>query len=250
MMKKLIKNNCYARNLRAIWVWVLTYGDLKLVSNNRILTDAIINVAQNIIHLQHPSIAELQGTLRGQSLHSKDAKDQQIFCFKELPDQPFVQVLYDDNIHWLAISAIDCLPGEAFIMDSMFRGKINHHVQRQICSIMHCSMDTIKAKVLPLQQQANSIDCGLHALAVIVYLLENNKYQTEVLFDQNEMRNHLLKSFESNQIGGFHISSSKKVKKNKKKEISVELFCSCRMIWVESDNIILRKFFLNGVQLV
>ena len=81
-------------------------------------------------------------------------------------------------------------------MDSMFRGKINHNVQRQICSIMHCSMDTIKATVLPLQQQTNGIDCGLYTLAFIVHLLENNKYPTEASFDQNQMRNHLLKSFE------------------------------------------------------
>ena len=88
----------------------LTYGDLKLISNNRMLTDTIINAAQNIIHLQHPSIAGLQDTLLGQSFHSKDAKDQQIFRFKELPDQPSVQVLYDGNIHWLAICPINCLP--------------------------------------------------------------------------------------------------------------------------------------------
>ena len=87
------------------------------------LTDTIINVAQNIIHLQHPSIAGLQDTLLDQSFHSKDAKDQQSFRVKELPNQPFVQVLHDGNIHWLAISTINCLPGEVFIMNSMFRGK-------------------------------------------------------------------------------------------------------------------------------
>ena len=134
------------------------------------LTDTIINAAQYIIHLQHPSIAALQKSLLGQSFHSKDVKDQQSFLFKELPDQPFVQVLHDGNIHWLEISRINCLPGEVFIMDSMFRGKINHHVQRKICSIMHCSMETIKATVLPLQQQTNGIDCGLYAVVFIVYL--------------------------------------------------------------------------------
>ena len=122
----------------------------------------------------------------------------------------------------------------------MFRGKINNHVQRQICSIMHCSMHTIKAMVLRLQQQTNGIDCDLCALAFIVYLLENDKYPTEVSFDQNQMRNHLSKSFKSNQMSRFLISSSKKVKWNKKKE-SMELFCSCRMIWVELDNNILGK---------
>ena len=122
----------------------LIYGDLKLISTNRMLTDTIINAAQNIIHLQHPSIAGLQDTLLGQSCHSKDAKDQQSFRFKELIDLPFVHVLHDGNIHWLPVSTSNCLPGEVFIMDSMLRGKINH-VQWQICSIMHCSRDTIKA---------------------------------------------------------------------------------------------------------
>ena len=60
----------------------VTYGDLKLISNNRMLTDTIINTAQNIIHLQHPSIAGLQETLLGQSFPSKDPKDQQSFRFK------------------------------------------------------------------------------------------------------------------------------------------------------------------------
>ena len=78
-------------------------------------------------------------------------------------------------------------------------------------------------------------------VACIVYLLENNKYPTEVSFDQNQMQNYLLKSFESNQISGFPISSSKNVKRIKKKDMLMELFCSCRMIWVESDNNILGK---------
>ena len=84
----------------------LTYGDLKFISNNRMLTDTITNAAQNIIHLKHPSIAGLQDILLGQSFHLKDAKDQQSFRFKELPEQPFVQVLHDGNMHWLAISTI------------------------------------------------------------------------------------------------------------------------------------------------
>ena len=51
----------------------LTYGNLKLMRNNLMLSDTIINLAQNIIHLQYPSIAGLQDTLLGQSFHSEDA---------------------------------------------------------------------------------------------------------------------------------------------------------------------------------
>ena len=49
------------------------------------------------------------------------------------------------------------------------------YVQRQIYSVMHCSMDTINTMVLLLQQQRNVIDNGLYALTFIVYLHENNK---------------------------------------------------------------------------
>ena len=37
------------------------------------------------------------------------------------------------------------------------------------------------------------------------------KYSTEVSFNQNQMRNHLLKLFELDQISGFPTSSSEKV---------------------------------------
>ena len=54
----------------------LMYDDLKLISNHWMLTDTIINAAQNIIHLQHPNIVQLQNTLLSQIFHSKDTKDQ------------------------------------------------------------------------------------------------------------------------------------------------------------------------------
>ena len=68
--------------------------------------------------------------------------------------------------------------------------------------------------VLPFKQHTNDIDSGLYTLAFIVYLLENDKYPTEVSFDQSQIQTYLLKWFESNQISGSPISSSKKDKRN------------------------------------
>ena len=78
---------------------MLTYADLKLISNARMVNDTIINAAQIVIHLQHSSIAGLQDMLLAKSFHCKDGKDQQSFRFKELSDQSFVQFLHDGNIH-------------------------------------------------------------------------------------------------------------------------------------------------------
>ena len=57
----------------------LTYGDLKLISNNRMLTDIIINAAHNVIHLQHPSIAELQDTYLAKVSIPKMPKTNKVF---------------------------------------------------------------------------------------------------------------------------------------------------------------------------
>ena len=62
----------------------LTYGDLKLISNHRILTDTIINAAQNIIDLQNPNIDGLQDTLLARSFHSKDAKTSKVSILRNL----------------------------------------------------------------------------------------------------------------------------------------------------------------------
>jgi len=53
----------------------------------------------------------------------------------------------------------------------MWHGRIKLHIQRQICAIMHCELDQITEVALPVQQQTNGVDCGIYALANIIYLL-------------------------------------------------------------------------------
>ena len=60
----------------------LTYGDLKLISNNRMLTDIIINAAHNVIHLQHPNIAELQDTYLAKVSIPKMPKTSKVFVLR------------------------------------------------------------------------------------------------------------------------------------------------------------------------
>ena len=208
---------------------LLTFGDLKLISNKRMLNDSVINAVQSILHKQYPDIGGFQDTILGQTLN-----------FDVYQNQPFVQVLHDGNIHWVAVSTINSLPGQIFVMDSMFKGRISYHIQRQICSIMHCPLNRINAIIIPVQQQTNGIDCGIYALAFIQYLLEHKQYPTEVSFDQQQMRNHLLRSLKENKISKFP-ATNKKVKMSKRKEIFLEIYCTCRMIWVESDKNIFGK---------
>ena len=187
------------------------------------LSDNIIHVAQRMLKAKYPDIKGLQDPVLGQT-----------FNYDVFPDQPSVQILHDGQLHWVTISTIGCDEGQVYLLDSMFNGRIAQHTQRQICAILHCSFDKINVTVLPVQQQTNGIDCGVYAIAFAHYIVENKDYPAVVAFDQVRLRNHLLKSIKDNEILPFP-TTDRNVIRCKQKEVALEIFCSCRMIWVPSD---------------
>ena len=88
---------------------------------------------------------------------------------------PFVQVLHDGSLRWIAISSDNCKEREVLLMDSMFRGQVAHQTKRQICSILNSAEKELRIVVLPVQQQSNAIDCGVFALAFIHYILSEKE---------------------------------------------------------------------------
>lgn len=201
----------------------ISFADLKLISNRSMLNDTVIHAAQNMLQLQFPNAMGLQDPVLGQ-----------LSAFNVHQNRPFVQILHDGNAHWVAISTIGCGHGEVVLMDSMFHGRVNAKVKKQICEILRCSLDKILIKALPVVQQSNGIDCGIFAIAFIEYLLRTNQYPTEVNFDTRQLRNHLLKCFKDNHISMFPLSE-KTARRNKAKEFELEIHCSCRMVWLPSD---------------
>ena len=139
---------------------MLSSREMGIISNNQMLNDNIINECQNILNCQFPRAHGLQNTLLGQNN-----------MFNVYQTVPFVQVLHDGRLHWVAINTIGCKEGEIFYLDSLFNGRIADAVKMQICSIMCCSTPQLTIKVLSTQQQTNGVDCGLFAIAFIHTIL-------------------------------------------------------------------------------
>ena len=198
--------------------------DMECITNNRMLTDNVIFALQKILQKQHPQANGLQDPVLGQCL-----------TFNVYKDTPFVQVLHNGNYHWLAVSTYGCQSGEVFVMDSLFRGRLTQHTQKQICSLLCCKESLMKVKVLPVQQQTNGVDCGLFAVAFVQYILMYGKNPINTGFAQSKLRQHVLKSFKDGKLSLFPTSSEATIKFSKGKEVKLELFCSCRMIWSPCD---------------
>ena len=204
----------------------LTTRDLKSISDNEMLDDTVIHVFQGMIQRQYPEMGGLQDPILGAKL-----------SFSIYRSKPFLQILHNDNFHWIAVSTYECKPGEIYYMDSLFRGRIADKVKQQICSIMHSSTPSLKIKVLPVQQQTNGVDCGIYAVAFMLYYAMHKRYPTEASFDQSLMRHHLLHALAANKLDEFQ-STEKNGRKCRQKEIDLQLHCNCHMCWVPSDNAI------------
>ena len=166
-----------------------------------------------MLKIKYPDANGLQDPVLRQALNF--AVDQTI---------PFVQVLHDGSLHWIDISTYNCKEEEAFLMDSMFRGRVAHQTKRQVCSILNSNKRELKIVALPLQRQSNAIDCGVFALVFIHYILSEKKTPVEVNFDTSKMRTHLHHCLAENELSQFP-RSDRNQRKCIHKSISIALFC-------------------------
>ena len=138
----------------------LGYSDLKDISDRRMLSDSVVNAFQIMMDKLFPEVNGLQNPILRQTL-----------SFKVQKNKPFVQVLHDGKLHWIAISTYGCNEGEVCYIDSLFNGRITDHTKQQICASFNCDLKHVKINVLPVQQPSTGVDCGVFALAFYFYIL-------------------------------------------------------------------------------
>lgn len=180
---------------------IIDQEELSVISNYKMLTDMSINCAQNILHETFPSIAGLEETTIG--------------C-----------------IHWVCVSNIGCKKGEINYYDSLYHGKINPHVQKQIASLLHEELDHIKIHIKASQQQSNGVDCDVFAISCATNLLYG-KDPSKVNIKESLMRGHLANCVVSNVLSPFPEEDEKTV--SHEYTMIVWLYCFCRLPWFEED---------------
>lgn len=213
---------------------LLNISDLKTISENEMLTDNVIFVMQKMMSAEYSNVNGFQDPILGQTR-----------TFSIMKSMPFVQVLHDGRLHWIAVSTYNCPPGTIKVFDSNFHGQVSVEVKKQICSILHSDHPKIKLSAIPVQQQSNPVDCGLYALAFIQYVAINKKDPTGVRFDQARMRSHTLHCLTANKIKPFPtFNATKEIPRQcKAKTFKLQIYCSCRMYWVPSDENIFSRYY-------
>ncbi|XP_063802224.1 uncharacterized protein LOC134970050 [Pseudophryne corroboree] len=201
------------------WVTIngirLTYNDRDIIANGEWLDDNIINACQHLLSQKFPSVGGLCDTLLVAHNATASAKVDNVIQIHHLGD------------HWVVSH---CSESVVNVYDSMKPIQIANTLKMQMTKmyapLFSGENSTLDVNFKCCQKQRGCNDCGLFSIANAVSLANDISLNT-IQFDQWEMRNHLIKCIERQEISMFpHVNKSIKMTT---KKIKMTTFCVCKM---------------------
>ena len=101
-------------------------------------------------------------------------------------------------------------------------------MKRQIAALLATDHDEITLRHMNVQMQSGTYDCGLFAIAFATALV-HGEHPGKFLFNQDSMRQHLIKCLELGEMMMFPIKKTRRSAGRMKSEDVIEIHCSCRM---------------------
>ena len=98
------------------------------------------------------------------------------------------------SLHWVCVANVSenkSHNGECQLYDSLSNGKVFSDVAKQIATFSFCDLPEILVEIKGIQQQTNSADCGLFALAFATGLAFDED-SANVTYDSTKIRIHLI----------------------------------------------------------
>ncbi len=195
------------------------------------LDDAIISAFQNNLKKQYPKMGSLQSPIMATKMALKAQQGE------------FVQIL---NINWLAVSSPLNHSETIINVYNSLHMTLPGAAKKIIASLCQHRSSTIKVLYHDVQWQSGSNDCGVFAIAFATAVCEG-KNPAAVVFDQSNMRAHLLKSVEMRHLSSFPERCIKRRIKPPHME-HLKLYCSCQL--PDDGNLIIKCINVeNGTML-
>ena len=166
--------------------------DWKLLQSKSWINDKLINCGMELLKLRYPHIKGLQDCTLSDTLN-----------FEPI-DGEFVQILNCDRKHWICVSTVGCQPGKVNVFDSMRIGEIPLSTKEAIASLLGTTRKSISLTFVDVQQQSNSYDCGLFALAYASSICDGVD-PTTINYKQYNLRPHFLKCLMKGEYHSFPI---------------------------------------------
>ena len=162
------------------------------------MMNTYIHLAQSLLKAQFPHVNGLQSTLLSESDGFRT----------EQPDA--LQIHFVAGNHWVTSSSFG---REVAVYDSKFNGELHPSLTHQLARIHNCLAITtdkdvestdpeLVVKVTKVQQQLGISDCGVFAIVFALHVALGDNLQ-KIMFDQSQMRHHLLRCFQKKKLLPF-----------------------------------------------
>ena len=193
---------------------LLTKKDRQQIVNEKELTDLHINAFQNIARVQFPNVGGLHNTLL---LHKTTLL---------LEDyEQSLQILHiKDRFHWASLQVIG---KDIYLYDSLFT-TASTETLKIVAQLIQSKQREFTIQIMNIKKQTNTVDCGLYSIAVLTSLLLGQD-PTTVVYNDKELRSHLVKVLEAKMITLFPISQTRKFAKRVAKTEKCFVYCVCRL---------------------
>ena len=166
-------------------------GDRDTLCNGMQLNDHHINYCQCLLKRQFPSIGGLLLTL----LQNSSLKKDRIVCG--------IQIIFcKERNHWIVAARIGSCHNSINVYDSLYKS-IDKDTKQAILN-MFKKVGQVKINSVNMQTQRGGTDCGVFAIAIATSLGYGDD-PTKLKFQQENLREHLLKYLESGTLTIFPV---------------------------------------------
>ena len=163
----------------------MTLQDRKLVSDDAELTDKHMLAAQQLLKNRFPANNGFRDTLTLEKTRT--------------PEQtPYIQILHVDNNHWIIVAA-NSPAGPVDVYDSLNTTQLS---EKTLKVINRYDGSSCTVKLMNMQRQKGSKDCGLFAIATATSLCFGDDPRM-ILYSQDNLRPHLLDCLTAEEISPF-----------------------------------------------
>lgn len=189
--------------------------DITILRSSSWLTESLINAGMELLKTAYPHVKGFQNCSLSDTLMFEPLKND------------FIQILNCERKHWICVSTIDCANGKIKVYDSLRTGDIPLTTQESISTLLHTTKKSVSLMFPDVQQQDNSFDCGLFALAYASSICQNIDPAT-VLYEKLSLRSHFLSCLVNKEFIPFPYKLKEHCPKPPIRR-SFKVYCFCRL---------------------
>ena len=192
----------------------LSRKDMQQILGGKELSDLHVDAFQNLVKTCFPHIHGLQSTLF--QLKSP------LQC--QEPGAKCLQIIHTRQSHWAALQVSG---SDVCLYDSAYSSTSTDALQ-VIAQLVRSKNRSIQIQVMNIAKQTGATDCALYAMAMITCLALDID-PVNIVLNQEELRPHLVKSFEKGAITAFPVIKHRRPAKRVNKLELCVVYCYCRL---------------------